>query len=152
MDCAPGLFRLQVFLVVGRVGRQLRRQIIRRRSALRVNRPGSPPPVGEMAGRDRREFRKLLPAGGCIDQCELADFRRRTLPAFSERIWAKCAASCPICGGVATASRKATSLPAVSLSNRCELAVNLRAVGVVGLSARLMICGRVENLNIAHSR
>jgi len=70
---------------------------------------------------DRCEFRDLLPAIGCIDQCELADFRRRTLPAFSERFWAKCAASCRICGGVATASSKATLPAAGCLSNFCNV-------------------------------
>ena len=86
--------------------------------------------------RDRCDFRSLLPDSGCIDQWELADFRSRSLPTISDDFWAKCVATRRICGGVATASRKATLPAAGCLSNRRELPMNLRAGGVVDLRAK----------------
>ena len=84
----------------------------------------------ERGDRDRCEFRNLIPAGGCIDLREFARLLRRTLPSNSGRFGTKCVASRRICGGVATASRKATPLPACCLSTRLELMLWLIAVGV----------------------
>jgi len=66
---------------------------------------------------------------GCIDRREFGRSLTRTLPSTSDRFWAKCAASRRICRGVATASGKATPLPAGGLSNFVQSENPRSAVG-----------------------
>ena len=62
------------------------------------------------------ELARLRTDGGCIARRKYGWSPTHTLPSISGRFWVKCAVSRRICGGVATASRKATPLPAGGLS------------------------------------